>query len=373
MYDSHLPFIGRGHTLPNHMTRNIHTLSGIRCLFAFACLPCLPCLHSASADTLDIYASLTGKTVLRPSVLLAVPDSIVSNLPSDPTNAIARIESALAEKGIAVVQDGPHFVRLFPTAARSSLTNSILHGAELAALQGKEIIEPGLIDFRGADLNQVIGIYAVLSQRTVLRPVILPALNITLKTTCALNKVEALYAFATVLALNDICLIEDGVRFAQIVPGYMRSEVHPSAPIPEPGAKLFDPKHVPSMGVLPPSVGPVTEIERLEQELDRLRTKFYDFMHLSDPSRCPARRLLEFYADLARKTPVPSKNFDATHLWFHVETPLTKAELLYAIETSFRLNNLAIIPLDAHKIRLGHISEPRQGTAKPDANQPPKP
>jgi hypothetical protein len=31
--------------------------------------------------------------------------------------------------------------------------------------------------------------------------------------------------------------------------------------------------------------------------------------------------------------------------------------LLYAIETTFTLNNLAIIPVDEDKIRLGHISE----------------
>jgi hypothetical protein len=54
---------------------------------------------------------------------------------------------------------------------------------------------------------------------------------------------------------------------------------------------------------------------------------------------------------------VSSPKFDGTGIWFHVETPLTKAELLYAIETTFTLNNLAIIPVDEGKIRLGHISE----------------
>jgi hypothetical protein len=345
------------------MTRNIETLIGIRCLFVCACLPCsLP----ASADTLANYASLTGKTVLRPATLPALPDSIGSDLPSDPTNAIAKIESALAEKGIIVLQDGPHFVRIAPKQGLYPVTNPPFRGAELAAAKGQETLPAGMIDFINADLSQVLPIYAMLSQRTILRSAVLPPTLIKLKTQSPLSQSEVLYAFATVLALNGICLVDDGKKFVQIVPFFQRDEVKPQAPKPEPGAKQFDPKHVPSMGVLRPSVGPMSEIERLEQELDRLRRKFYDFMHLSDPSRFPARRLLEFYADLAGKTPVPSKNFDATPLWFQVETPLTKAELLYAIETSFRLNNLTIIPLEAQKIRLGHINELRKGTTRSD-------
>ena len=36
---------------------------------------------------------------------------------------------------------------------------------------------------------------------------------------------------------------------------------------------------------------------------------------------------------------------------------MTKAELLYAIETTFRLNHLAIISVDDRNIRMGRISE----------------
>ena len=108
----------------------------------------------------------------------------------------------------------------------------------------------------------------------------------------------------------------------------------------------------------------LTEMERVEQEFERLRKAFYDFMHPPDPRQPAGRRLFELYARLADKTAVPSPKFDGTGLWFHVETPLTKAELLYAIETTFALNNLAIIPVDDHKIRLGHISEALRSAAK---------
>jgi hypothetical protein len=319
-------------------------------------LLCVLAPSLAGADTLDVYGQLTGKTVLRPSTLPRLPDSITADLSADKTNAIARIESAFAERGLELVQDGPHFVRVFGKEARNSLTNAPLRGAELAPSKGQETGPSGMIDFNQADLSQVLEIYAALSQRTVLRPVTLPAPPVTLKTRGGLTRPEVVYAIATVLALNGICLVDDGARFVQVVPMVQRDQVNLRAPKPEPGAKLFDPKKVPSMGVAGVPV-PRTETERIEQEYERLRKAFYDFMHLPDPSRRPARRLLGLYADLAGKTPVPSRNFDGASIWFHVETPLTKGELLYAIETTFTLHNLAIIPVDDHKVRLGHISE----------------
>jgi hypothetical protein len=176
----------------------------------------------AGADTLDVYGSLTGKTVLMPSGLPRLPDSIIAGLPADKTNAIARIERALSEQGIEVVQDGPNFVRIFRREARESLTNAPQRGAELAPLNGQETAGPGVINFGGADLNQVLPIYASMSQRTVLRPITLPSPTISLRTQCVLTKEEALYAFVTVLALNDICVVEDGTKLVQVVPMPMR-------------------------------------------------------------------------------------------------------------------------------------------------------
>jgi hypothetical protein len=104
------------------------------------------------------------------------------------------------------------------------------------------------------------------------------------------------------------------------------------------------------------------EKERVEQELERLRKACYEFMHLPDPQKRPARRLLGLYADMAGKTPVPSPKFGGTSIWFHVQTPLTKSGLLYGIETTFALHNLAIIPVDDRNIRLGRFSEVLQNT-----------
>jgi len=318
------------------------------------------------ADTLEVYGSLTGKTILMPTALPRLPDAIIADLPNDKTNTIARIEKVLSEQSLEVVQDGPHFVRVFPKEARDSLTNAPLRGAELARPMGQETAALGLIDFNHADLNQVLSIYASISERTVLRPITLPAPTVNLKTQCPLTREEAIYAFATVLALNGICVVDDGPKFVQVVPMWQRDQVKKAAPKPESGAKLFDPRKVPSMPASdsprPPSPPPrpLNEVERVEQEIEWLRNAFYDFMHPPDPSKLAGRRLFELYARLADKTAVPSPKFDGIGIWFHVETPLTKAELLYAIETTFALSNLAIIPVDDHKIRLDYISEAKK-------------
>jgi hypothetical protein len=340
------------------ITRDARTALTLLVVFLCSLAPIL-----ARIDTLDTYGQLTGKTVLKPSGLPALPDSIIADLPADKTNAIAKIEDALSEQGLEVVQDGPHFVRVLRKEARGSLTNAPLRGAELAVTPGTEVLGPGMIDFRNADLNQVLSIYGFMSQRTVLRPYTFPVPSISLKTQCALSKQEALYAIETVLALNGICMVNDGEKFVQVVSVWQRDQVKKAAPKPEPGAKLFDPKKVPSVGPpgfsmpSPPPPKPTNEVQRIEQEIERLQKAFSNFLHPPDPSKPAGRRLFELYARLADKTAVPSPKFDGIGIWFHVDTPLSKSELLYAIETTFTLNNLAIIPMDEDKIRLGHISE----------------
>ena len=96
-----------------------------------------------------------------------------------------------------------------------------------------------MINFGGADLNQVLPLYAALSQRTVLRPATLPAPTINLLTRNRLTRPEVVYAIATVLALNGICLVDDGAKFVQAVPTVQRAMVKTEAPKPEPGAELL--------------------------------------------------------------------------------------------------------------------------------------
>src|SRR5882672_928513 len=109
-----------------------------------------------TSDAVDVYASLTGKTVLMPSLLPFSPDAVLSDLPTDKTNAIARFETEFSKQGIAVVQDGPHLVILLPEKERAFITNGLsLRGAELAVTKSGETMPAGTIRFINCDVTQV--------------------------------------------------------------------------------------------------------------------------------------------------------------------------------------------------------------------------
>jgi general secretion pathway protein D len=82
----------------------------------------------------------------------------------------------------------------------------------------EEIIPPGTIDFRGADLNQVLELYAMLRQRTILRAANLASPQFVLKTQTPLTKTEAIKALDAMLALNGIAIVDIGDKFAKAAP-----------------------------------------------------------------------------------------------------------------------------------------------------------
>jgi general secretion pathway protein D len=83
--------------------------------------------------------------------------------------------------------------------------------------QDNELIPPGLIDFQGVDVSQVLEVYAQLVGRTLLRAG-LPNAQIVLKTETPLTKTEAIQALQAVLALNGIAVINVGDKFVKVMP-----------------------------------------------------------------------------------------------------------------------------------------------------------
>lgn len=221
----------------NKIGRAPHAHATMNTLTKTLLLMCFIAPLLAGADPLEVYGNLTGKTVLAPSALPFLSDAIISDLPTEKTNAIARIESELSKQRLAVVHDGPHFVRVFPEKQRGFLTNVSLRGAELAVAKPQETMAAGLIKLIGVELDQVLPMYAAISRRTVLRPAHLPQTVVRLKSTCPLNREETVYAMATVLALNGIAVVEDGERFVQVVPMAQRERLIAGAPKPEPAGK----------------------------------------------------------------------------------------------------------------------------------------
>jgi len=321
----------------------------------------------ASAATVDTYGELIGKTILAPSALPLLPDSIDSEPPANKTNVIAFLEKEFSKRGISVVQDGPRFVRLVPSGDWQAGLSAPLRGAQLHASSSQQLIPAGAVNFPATDLSQVLDIYAGLKSRTILRTRFLPSPTIRFKNQCPLTREELVYALETVLALNGLSTVDDGQAFVQIVPIQLRSQVNTHAPTAEPGTKLFDPKKVPSMGYSSPR--PQTKLER---DLERWRKAFFEFMRLNGTSNSSAQHLLELYADLTDKKAEPSKNYETSPIWFHVSTPLTKSELLYAIETTFALNNLEITGIEENRVRLGPKMGPGKAVGTTDKSLEPK-
>lgn len=83
---------------------------------------------------------------------------------------------------------------------------------------GEEILPVNTIRLQAAELSAVLDVYALLVQRTILRPASLPDTKITLRNTTPLTVSEAVRAIEAVLSMNQITLIPVGDKFVKVVP-----------------------------------------------------------------------------------------------------------------------------------------------------------
>jgi type II secretory pathway component GspD/PulD (secretin) len=85
----------------------------------------------------------------------------------------------------------------------------------------------GIMDFKNADLTQVLEMYQQISQRTVIRPTTLPAQTISLRNQTPLTRVEALQLIDTVLAENGIAMVLAGDTAVKAVPVAQATQASP--------------------------------------------------------------------------------------------------------------------------------------------------
>jgi general secretion pathway protein D len=86
-----------------------------------------------------------------------------------------------------------------------------------APAQPDQIIGAGQIDFRSANLDQVLDFYSLLVNRTILHSA-LPPTQITLKSVTDLTKSEAVQALESIMAMNGFTLVNVGDKFVKAVP-----------------------------------------------------------------------------------------------------------------------------------------------------------
>ena len=97
-------------------------------------------------------------------------------------------------------------------------TNTVAPMLAAALSPLEEPLPQGMIDFRSADLSQVLDIYSMMVNRTILRPATLPAPTITLTTRGQLTMGEGIQALQAVLALNGIVMVNVGEKFVKAMP-----------------------------------------------------------------------------------------------------------------------------------------------------------
>jgi hypothetical protein len=289
--------------------------------------------QTPKADPLDLYAGMTHKTILH-GYVPRLPDSLLPKMLTGTNEAIKALRDELFILGYNLVPAGEKFVQILPVSEGTNLHSAPLFHNSGATNDEKVANQTISLNI---DLNTFLSVFTGVTRRTVLRPGTLPIVILSLKCTTPLTHEELNYAMGVVLSLSGFAVVEDGAKFAWVVPARSIAVVHANAPKPEPGAALIDPTNVPV--VKPPS--PMMAASRPPGAS-------------LPPTSAPATLddLMTFYATQQGKTFQPSPQSANRSIIFEVRTPLTKAELLYAVETTMALNELVIAPVDDKTLRL---------------------
>jgi len=161
---------------------------------------------------LQLFARFTNRTLLRWPSLPATAFSLRAST-RDQAGAARVLAQALGAENLSIIPDGEKFLMIVPDSKAAvvkphapSAKASTEGGSKVReATPGSgtaepEVLQPGVIDFRSADVNQVLDIYAMMLGRKLdrsERP--LAGQTISLTTQTPITKEEGLYAIETLL------------------------------------------------------------------------------------------------------------------------------------------------------------------------------
>jgi hypothetical protein len=329
--------------------------------FASACLAQGPSGQRLTPldEALELYQDFSGKTVLRSPNLPSLSEFNKPIASSDTNGMRIVLENELHNKSIELVPLGEVIVmavesgwknsptanyiatiKARPTQARVSTSNIPPSNTEKPA---EEPTPAGTIDFRGASIDQFLDLYAMLLNRNLLRSPQFSSSIFKLRTQTPFTKSAVIYLLEVALALNGIASIDDGTNFLQVVPINRIADLKLRAPQRCPDDPLLDPKTF--------------------RDVDYPRP-FVPGKGAQTASHGTVNDMIAYYAELTGRTAVPTGKVNGVPANFRAQTPLTKVEVLYALETTLALNGLAIIELDDKTIRAGYIDERSQAAKK---------
>lgn len=322
---------------------------------------------------IETYGTLLGRSVLTGPLGVTI-----TNVPADTNAAIEFIETEMQKQGIEAVRDGINFVRLQPTNWRGSPVDNYLKTIPRPGTN-QVSVPAGMINMMGADLNQLLGTYSSLRNRTVLRSPQIHAIQpIFFKNLTGLTTDETIYAYRVLLALNQVAVVDDGEKFFWVVPILEASRVEAGSAKLDPKSKLIARERIPVFQGRP--VTPQKTTQPLTERLTQAAADLYKKLTSPpEPPKFPATvdAVFGFYGKLVDKQPVMGTNIIRNQpLFFNATTPLTKAELIYAIEAMFKLYQIGIVPVDEETIRalpLWEALKLKTNNPPAKANSPPAP
>jgi hypothetical protein len=202
----------------------------------------------------------------------------------------------------------------------------------------EESIPPGTIDFQGASINQFLDLYGLLLNRSLLRSSQISSSTFKLHTQTPFTKSAIIYLLEVSLALNGIASVDDGTNFVQVVPLKQIATLSLRAPVRDPSEPLLKPDELPNIGY-GNVLNPAPRVPGTPKG--------------ASPKNS-ANDVIAYYAELTGRLSTPSKEWGPMPVVFRAQTPLTKAEFLYALETVLKLNGMSIVELDDKTISLRH-------------------
>lgn len=152
---------------------------------------------------LDLYAILSGRTLLiHPTVNSQKPVAVTAD-PKNNTEAIKALEKILADRGLVALPDGGKFVQIVP---RAIATNSNANSATLAGLKS-DVIQMSAFNFKNAPFNQFCDFYGMMAGKKIVREGVFPAASISLHASNSLTKPELLYAMDVLLGWQGVKIV----------------------------------------------------------------------------------------------------------------------------------------------------------------------
>jgi hypothetical protein len=212
-------------------------------------------------------------------------------------------------------------VELWPGWTNTPVTVSLpRHGNRFESVAGS-------LELAEANVDAVLSLYAECKGRTLLRWPRLPATSFTLAASTT-NQAQAVLVLEKALAAKRIATIPDGEKFLMVVPVSETAVVKPhSSEIKVPTGKGVDSELMPARVIA--------------------------------FNEATLHQAAQFYASLiGRKLDRNQPPLQATlPIIFRNQTPLTKEECLYALDTLFCWQGYKIVPVGADLARLARVPD----------------